>query len=76
MWKGLIIACLAGTPITDCKPSNPAVMVDSFKPPTKAYDSLFACQFESMAFAADVVVPGTVVKVYCSSATKQGAPGA
>ena len=76
MWKGLIIACLAGTPVPDCQPNKPAVLVDVFRPPTKEYRSINECQFESMAFAADVVVPGTVVKIYCSQSTKQGNPGA
>jgi hypothetical protein len=76
MWKGLILACLAGTPISDCTPDNHRVVVESFRPPTKNYSSLGTCQFESMAFAADVVPHGSVVKIYCSSVTKQGGPGA
>jgi hypothetical protein len=44
MWKGLILACLIGTPAPECQPK---VAVDVFRPPTKLYNSLYACQFES-----------------------------
>ena len=62
MWKGLILACLMGTPAPECQPKT---AIDIFRPPTKTYSSLHACQFESMAYAATVIPKNTYPKVYC-----------
>jgi hypothetical protein len=74
MWKGLILSCLMSTPAPECSPKT---AIDIFKPPSKSYTSLQACQFESLAFAATVIPKNTYPKVYCGeqSNTLGGAAG-
>lgn len=61
---GLILVCSLSTPVADCKPNT---AIDILRPPTKSYNSLWACMFESQAYAADVTRPGFFLKVYCGS---------